>query len=453
MNTIQDLIHLHTHCFPEEAYLTRLHTLNTQDTPDQLTEKEALFAQKYTHHLSQYKKYFLPNLTEQCVKYTLLINYHLVYNEELSLIEIQNIHQITKEVGVVPITLPLYLAHTDLIHSIRAYRAVFPNSITTQDTLIESEQLLTQPVDTTPIPTLPLPWTTWCEDMYGYTPLPLLDLVSFGKNILSDQKRQPSDTNTHTQTPEHTVIIPSEDVLKTAHTIYQALTTLYSISVENLSIEPLTDQLKRTIPSAAAYTFGRFGGQVRRVAYINHLRSWKLSDLVLVVAHEILGHLYHFQLVDHASPLIARIPAYYRYPVTEGVALLVEQLVKQGADTLSHELKKSLGLAIDSVVISRQIKATADTLILRRVIRALFETYIYQELQTPEEAFVSLKQAGFDIDTDIKEDVRSFLPTPGYGATYIHGYIALMKTNIKLDRSRWEKLGTKGFDLESLSLH
>ena len=86
------------------------------------------------------------------------------------------------------------------------------------------------------------------------------------------------------------------------------------------------DSMSELVPVAAAYWTDRLtddGGKL--VVYINK-RPMSRSRMLVVTAHEVFGHLYHYDLVrKHCFDLSKRLPVMNRFSLTEGVAMMAEE--------------------------------------------------------------------------------------------------------------------------------
>ncbi len=420
------MIAKHAALFPEEWYLTSGASLH------HTTEAADDFAQRYMAHLSYYEKHLAARQTEQVVKATLTTAYHLANNEPLSSTDRGVALDLLAAEALQPPCIAQYLAQTDLRAALSAHDARFLPAAEplTERVVTEAPTSFDNPIEN---------WHEWCTHMYGFTPLGQQELeraaVALREEISTIAEPVP--------------LIITEPITQVAERLSDMVGEALDMHVLNATIVALPEYLKSMIPSAAAYSFARFE-KPRRVTLLNMQAPWTLPTLTLLMAHETYAHLWHFAEVDAHASLSRRLPAMYRYTCTEGVALLVEEYVATTAvDALSHELSNAF--TMDTPSLKSALKRTMLSMRLRRILRSLFEHYVYAQKMNPVDALARVLPLSFDTHQDLQEDLYAYLPTPGYASTYFHGFILLKQAGATLD-IRWrKKIAETGFDIQGLA--
>lgn len=426
---LKEIFAIHASLFPEEWYLTQGDALTIGDEPADA------FAQQYAAHLSFYGAHLAPQLTERSMKAALNIAYHLANGEPLSVPDRDiAVDLLSEENEQQHSHIALYLAQTDLRAALSAHDAQFPTHVPTPLPARAAAQMPTQFVN--PVQD----WTTWMQSLYGISPLSQYELEAEARALLALLKSLP---------PSQKMPLANRPTAEIAAQFEQILGDVLDMHVPDASIVPLPHYLRSMIPSAAAYSFNRFT-KPQRVTLLNMDAPWSVPHLVLLMAHETYAHLWHFAQVDAHAPLSRRIPAMYRYACTEGVALLVEAHV---ATVAVAEVAERIGalLAIDPLALQNELRRTAHTLRLRRIGRALFEHHLYARKQSPLDALAAVLPFSVETADDLREDLFAFLPTPGYGSTYFHGYMKLLRVGASLDATWRERFGKFGFDIGGLA--
>ncbi len=423
---LQEVIAKHTALFPEEWYLTRGNALLPT------TEDADPFAQRYMEHLSYYETHLAPLFTERTAKQALNIAYHLANDEALTEQERFVALTLLEEEPSQPPCVARYLAQTDLRASLLAHDARFlPHKGSLPARKIrEAPASFDNPIHD---------WENWCQYMYGFTPLTLHGLESAAHETRT----------TLANMPESSIPPLPGDIAPIAQQLSDILGRALDMHVTNASIVPLPNYLESMIPSAAAYSFARFENP-RRVTFLNMQAPWTLPSLTLLMAHETYAHLWHFAEVDAHATLSRRLPAMYRYTCTEGVALLVEDHVATRAvEALSQEL--SISFSIDATTIKHALVRTMLSMRLRRILRSMFEHYVYALKMEPAAAIARVLPLSFDSNDDLSEDLYAYLPTPGYASTYFNGFSILKKMGASLDDAWRKRIADSGFDIQSLA--
>lgn len=422
--TLAELTTRHAHLFPEEWYLAGGAGFTVaEETLDN-------FGMRYASHLDFYEKYLVHSPTEQTAKFTLHLAYHLAKQEKPDTGLLEKLNVFMGERSHATLSLPESIARVDLLNSIAALCTAHPDLAAT---CTHQEAYAHTPSHDT-VDQIATDWQTWMHGLYGCTPLTRAE-------IMHELQRVP---------PMHAPAIPlTQPLHETIRAVSEILSQTFGTLIKNPEVIDLPSHLRSMIPSAAAYTFNRFSGETRRVTYLNESGSWNLAKLLLLVAHENFAHLWHFQEVDAHAPFAARLPAAFRYPITEGVALLVEEAVATHALAIATACAQRK-LTDDADALRTALTAIVANMRRARLARALFEVCVYDERLTAEEALSSVAQHTGEAPDDLREDLFSFLPTPGYGATYCAGYFTLKAAGATFDSAWQKRIAEAGFDLGAL---
>ena len=189
------------------------------------------------------------------------------------------------------------------------------------------------------------------------------------------------------------------------------------------------EPMKELVPVAAAYWIDRLCDDGKLMVHINK-RPMSRTKLLVVTAHEVLGHLYHYDLVrKHCFDLSKRLPVMNRYPLTEGVAMMAEDKLAEILD--------------DENILKMVLRGK-----LLRCVRYLFELLIYKEKIDLDKAIdILVDLSGLD-ENDLREDLLSFLSTPGYASCYWGGYLRMKSLKVDFwSAVGGRKLGEMGMDI------
>lgn len=426
----ENIIELYCRLNPEEACLNGLSKLSAQSKI--LKEiRPSLFEGKLREHLLFYESKLLCHPFEEYNKITLLYSYHLQRKKRLTKQETSYVKRtlasLKKNSG------ELTLADTIALRALRATAQIY--SRTLGDTRMHLPTTTRTKIYRNPVND----FVVWQKDLYDLSIIDKASIVAEIKRLSAAKKRLPA----------HSVERYYADTRRLVEFFVDYFQTLFSCTLHNLAITQLPSYLKPIIPSAAAYTFGRFDTKQQRVAFVDFAKKIPPSKLLFVLFHEIFGHIFHFQMVDSmCTEPLKRISYLSRFPVTEGFALCAEDFfVKSFSNGVAgRDFERALGKTFVAKDTIAAIKKTALDQKIRRYVRYLFELEVYGEQKNPYSVIADLV-GSFELDRkETKEDLLSFLPTPGYASCYIGGYEILKEIGCFEDPVFRAYVGKKGFD-------
>jgi hypothetical protein len=236
--------------------------------------------------------------------------------------------------------------------------------------------------------------------------------------------------------------IDREKVQKFIKLVFEKL----AMDVPKIEIDMVPKMMMAIMPTASAYTFFRLDTSRRVFKVFLADRKISLARLLFVVVHEVLGHISHFDLViKNCEDKIKLLPSISRYGLTEGVALLSEDSFFEMND--SDDFVKKI-VKIFDIKDTKQLKEDIDSCYIDarvlRILRALFEIGVYKDKIAPDLVVRDFAtKTGIDVE-NLREDLFSFLVTPGYASCYYLGYLTLRgKINLK-DPEHRKMLGEFG---------
>ncbi len=216
------------------------------------------------------------------------------------------------------------------------------------------------------------------------------------------------------------------------------------VDLTQISILKTPNYLKPVAPTASAYFVNLLSNKPKFFVFISYDKIKNPAIFLFTLFHEIFGHILHFQLINkNCKDPTKKLPYLSRFPLTEGFALL-------GEDYLLSEFKKKITQNYFQKLLGgnilRDIVYVYKYFRLLRYIRYIFEIEVYLENVDPFSSAHKLSKIfGFDEDS-LKEDLLSFLVTPGYGSTYIGGYKMLKNFGSYDDKNFREGISKLGFE-------
>jgi len=400
----------------------------------QIETEDVLFLSKFQKHLSYYENKLFPNSAEKLYKTANLVFYSLVLDKPLDIIYIQRLLGHDWKCSFREDDLATTLAFEYLEQVVATYNSHFKTRPLIE--LIKPEATCLGGTVRNKINN----FVEWQESLYG---IPVLSKVMLLDELLSIKDGSAKTPGKATNTE------------MTFTQIQDFLTVLFktlSIPLPKIAFQGVPDYLSSVIPIAGAYWFNRLDTDSQSFkVLINVDKKIPLGMLLMVVTHEVLGHINHFNLINtYCSDNAKKLPYLSRFPITEGVALLAEDAL------LNLSVQNNMFLQVVRTIfrlegvenehIKNEILEAHKDARRTRILRCLFELDIYREGKNPNESIGDLAQVSSRNPSDLKEDLYSFLYTPGYASCYIGGYKLLLgKTDLTNENER-RKLGAFGFN-------
>lgn len=431
MKKIRELIILFKNLFPEESFLNGLTDLSLDLFKKQRFDS---FARAFKKHLLFYGENLYPLAFEKIQKAGNLIFYHLQKSRALgpnSLRKIKGLPEVPKDAIF---DLNEAIAQDFLKSVIKAYldfdrkdEQILRNA--SREVLNKKiKKLFKNPTGD---------FHRWQANFYGLGVLDKKILLSEAKII---QKKIKKPVKLDDFYPD------SEFLIKFFLDYFQ---NLLEEDVENVKVLKTPEYLLKIEPIAGAYIFDRLKENPKPLVFVNFGKKISTGKLMLILFHEIFGHVLHYNLMnkhcENKLKILSQLPA---SPAIEGFALLAEDYLlkimsqKKTQKDFEKVLKKGFSGGKTFLVLRNFYFQSR----LLRYLRYIFEYEIYIENKSPLEAITDISRA-FEFDREfLREDLFSFLVTPGYGSCYIGGYKIVKELGNYQDFNFRKSLVAIGFD-------
>jgi len=429
---MNDLVNKYIELFPEESLYAGLNKQANIEFKDQT------FLGIFQKHLSYYENELYPNKTEKLYKVANLIFYSLIMDNPLDDEHSALLHKFAQNSGTGKDNLATKLAYNYLKKVQDAYNKHFVNF----------GQL--GPVEIAPIQLGDYnniqihDYIGWQRTLYG------IDTLS--KDVLIGELVNEVDWIAKTPHRTSYVNISFEQIQELMSLLFGML----GIPLPKTTIQCVPSYLAEAIPIAAAYWPNRLkSGNQSFVVLVNTGIKMPVGLLLMVIAHEVLGHINHFNLVNkYCTDSAKKIPYLSRLPLTEGVGLLAEDafvnLVQKDNSLLSNMRRIVKAESASTDDIKNEVLVAHKRARVRRITRYLFELSIYHEGQGIESTIKDLSERSGTPFIELHEDLTSYLVTPGYASCYTGGYKLLQgKIDLMIEADR-KKLGEFGFNFIQL---
>ena len=207
--------------------------------------------------------------------------------------------------------------------------------------------------------------------------------------------------------------------------------------------------LQPVSPVASAYTFDRLLPIPIQIVFINFDAIRSPGKLLFVLFHEIFGHILHDALIANfcADP-IKKLPAISGYSMYEGFALLAEDFLveRMREERIQNDFMREFPAVFPDGRAFLEVEEQYGYFRLLRYLRYIFETDIYQNEIAPEDAVKNLAALFSLSPEELRSDLFSFLPLPGYASSYIGSYLILKKLGRFGDPDFRKEIGSFGLD-------
>lgn len=410
--------------FPEEAFFLGA----TKDTLGEIVDNT--FTRRYTSHLDFYEKFQFPRLSERLYKVANTLSASLFSETKLTREQENTLRALLCDDCIQDSTTLERDAMNYLCNVCTMYsKTSFENELTRIEKRLSGN--LTDTIR------LPVSFKEWQQNMYG------LSVISTDQ-IESEIIKLETTPNDSSANPTVTAS-PGK-----VEQIFSLLATKLNVVPPPVVFSHVPAYMSSAVPIAAAYWFNRLSQPNQRYhVFVNTIENISLAQLLLIIVHETLGHILHFDVVStYCMDSYKKLPYLSRFSLTEGIALLAEELSVSlfHDDVLAKSTLALFGLDDSYVsVLNNNLQHTYNKAMLRRLARYLFELYLYGEGNSPATAIERITNILPVHIENLSRDLRSYLFTPGYGSCYMGGY-RVLKDRVDLNnQSDREKLGAFGF--------
>lgn len=431
MKEVKKLVLLFKDLFPEESFLSGLSDLSL-DVFEK--EKTTSFSDQFYEHLLFYKENLYPLPFERMYKAGNIIFYHLQKEKALDNYFLNGMDDLLKFDKGSSFYLNegmarkfLKLVFSSYIEFDKRRKEALAKSMR-EVRCKKTKKSFQNPVKD---------FESWQQNLCGLEILDKQIVLNEAKKIKNEIKNEAKDKD----------VCPDPKSL-----INFLLDYFQDISGEDMSdveVVKTPEYLKPIIPIAAAYTFDRLRSNPRHVVFVSPTKDVSAAKIMLVLFHEVFGHILHFKLVNkHCKSDLKKLPYLSRFPLTEGFALLGEDCLLKimAKEKTQRDIEKHLGKDFSGKRTFLGIRNFHYKSRLLRYLRYIFELEVYLEHKPPMKAIKELSET-FQFDSDsLEEDLLSFLITPGYASCYIGGYKILKKLGDYEDPGFRKSLGEQGFD-------
>jgi len=431
MRKIRESILLFKKLFPEESFLSGLNNLplNFFDK-----EKNSSFSDRFYNHLLFYKRNLYPLPFERMYKAGNIIFYHLQRGKILN-------HYFLNAIGELlefPKNLPFYLNESISKRFLKSVLKAYldfdkknKNILTSHTKGVlekKSKRIFRSPTKN---------FEKWQSNLYG---LRLLDKNTLMAEARAVKKEIKSDIKVNDFYLDLKFLIGF---------FIDYFQNIFEEDITNIKFLETPEYLKPIISTGAAYTFNRLKSNSECIVFIDFDKRISPAKIMLVLFHEVFGHILHFKLIDkYCSSHFKKISYLSRFPLTEGFALLAEDYLLEimAKEKTQKDFEKNLGKGFSGRKTFLILKNLYFKSRLLRYLRYIFEYEVYCQNKSPRETIEDLSET-FKFDREfLEEDLLSFLVTPGYASCYIGGYKILKKLGNYENFSFRKHLGKKGFD-------
>jgi hypothetical protein len=423
---MKSLIEKYKNLFPEEAFYAGL------KDDDRFHTGDIEFSTKFSKHLDFYEKNLYPYLAERLYKAATFLFYSIVGGRKLTNSDKNCLEALLE--GHVNTNSEVDRLALDYFKGLLEVYDPF----VTEDVLKQLERTLSASKRISERVILPTPFEVWLKQLYGLDVLPeevvVEDIGSLNKDVVENQIALKVSLNSFEPLQLFVNLLCSE----------------LGVAALDVTFQEVPEYMKPALPLAGAYWFDRLHNDTRGFkVLVNKVQNFSLAKLVLVISHEVLGHILQFTLVSkHCEDNAKKLPYLSRFPLTEGVALLAETMAVEllENDSLGREVLSIFGL--DSSLVPKfksELEQSYKKALLLRCARYLFELEVYQNGTSPNKAVHNVAKLVPFSREELHDDLCSFLFTPGYGSCYLGGLKHLEgRINLREEQDR-TKLGKLGF--------